>query len=223
MSRLLVDDVTLDIGTRRLFGGVCLALERGERVGLAAPSGAGKTELLRAIAGLRDAASGRFELDEKSRDSMPYPEWRRRVTYSNQSAVMLPGTVRDNLRRPFRYAAVGGAADEAALLGRLERLGVRGDVMDATARSLSIGEKQRVALVRTLSIKPTVVLLDEPTSALDAEATREVEAWLVELGEQEGLSALIVSHDRAQLERLTDRVVDLRPCMPNAAPEADRA
>lgn len=220
MPRLAVTDVSIRVAGRRLLDGVSLEVAEGERVGLAAPSGAGKTELLRAIAWLRDVDAGRFTLGGAARETIAPPRWRRRVTYVSQAAVMLPGTVEENLHRPFRYAAVGGAPDDHALSALLARLGLHRGARTADARTLSAGERQRISLVRAFAIAPDVLLLDEPTSALDASATREVESLLREEASARGLGVLFVSHDAAQLERFADRVVDLRAHMPSDGADA---
>jgi putative ABC transport system ATP-binding protein len=205
VALLDMDGVAISVGDRVLLSGLSLSLEAGERVAVVGPSGSGKTELLRAVAGLRDADTGTFALRGRSRESMPYPEWRRRVTYVTQRAVLLEGSVLDNLVRPFRYHSVGAEPDEAELATLVERLSLRSDVLSASARTLSVGEQQRVAFIRALAIRPDVLLLDEPTSALDPDATRALE----ELVRERDLTALVVSHDPAQRERLTHRSVEI--------------
>ncbi|MEZ4226117.1 MAG: ATP-binding cassette domain-containing protein [Polyangiaceae bacterium] len=208
MARLSVQGVSLRVAERVLFTDLRFEIEPGAWLGLVAPSGAGKTELLRALACLRDVDAGELRLDERTPAEVGYPSWRRRVTYLGQRSVMLKGTVRLNLERPFQYQSVGKSFDEALVRQRLERVGLGKAMLDQEARSLSVGEQQRVALVRALGIGPDVLLLDEPTSALDADSVKRVEAWLRELSEA-GLAGAIVSHDPAQLERLGARRVVL--------------
>ncbi len=188
---------------------VSLDLEGGELVGLTGPSGSGKTELLRSVAGLRDADSGSVRLRGRAAGDWPWPEWRRRVTYVAQRAVLLDGTVRDNLLRPFRYRSVAGEPDEKELAELLTRLGLAEDVLQQEARTLSVGEQQRVGLIRALSISPDVLLLDEPTSALDAEAVERVEELVRRRARERELAAIIVSHDSAQTRRWTARQIDV--------------
>ncbi|MCA9597915.1 MAG: ABC transporter ATP-binding protein [Myxococcales bacterium] len=216
MALLELDSVTVSVSSRVLVRDVSLTVDAGELVALVGPSGSGKTELLRTIAGLRDADAGSIRFRGRAQGQEPLPEWRRHVTYVAQRAVLLDGSVEDNLLRPFRYRHVSAESNREELTALAQRLGLGAGILGQAARTLSVGEQQRVGLLRALAIRPEVVLLDEPTSALDADAVSRVEAWLRERA-AEGLAAVIVTHDAEQAERLTVRRVQMRDyAEPNA-------
>ncbi|MFW5876296.1 MAG: ABC transporter ATP-binding protein [Myxococcota bacterium] len=203
-------DVDIGVAGRRLLRAVSLQARPGERVGLVGPSGSGKTTLLRVVAGLVDPFAGRIELDGETGDELGWPTWRRRVTYVAQQPIATPGTVLQNLERPFQFDRRRGPGIGSAWARRLvERLHLEPSALEQEARTLSVGQKQRVALVRALGIDPRVLLLDEPTGALDAESARAVEALITERTGA-GAAALIVTHDRAQVQRWCTEVLDLR-------------
>jgi ABC-type iron transport system FetAB ATPase subunit len=216
---LSVRGVTLGVPGRTLLRDFELLLPSGSVFGIAGPSGSGKTQLLRAIAGLRDVDAGSFALAGKPRDQIPMPTWRRRVTYVGQRAIMLKGSVRDNLERPQTYAAVGRDVAVATLESELSQLRLNAALLNQEARSLSIGEQQRIALLRAARIAPDVMLLDEPTSALDAESVDAVETWLA-AQVASGRSVVMVSHDAAQVERLSAGCVNLKAFIPET-PDAE--
>jgi putative ABC transport system ATP-binding protein len=204
--------IRIDVGGRPLLTEVDLEVAPGEMIALTGRSGAGKTTLLRVIAALADPAAGELSLRDRSPGEIGWPAWRRRVTYVAQEPIVFEATVRQNLARPFAYGTATRAFAEAEdeIRGWLERLGLGGaERLDQDARTLSVGERQRVALVRALAIAPEVLLLDEPTSALDGAATTAVEelvtGW-VAAGER---AALVVTHDQEQARRWCDRQVDL--------------
>ncbi len=207
MASLAVEGLRLSIAGRELCDGLSFSVAPGERVNLSGPSGAGKTLALRAIAGLIDPDAGRLTLGGEQPGQIGWPEWRRRVGYVAQRPVMLAGSVADNLTRAFSYRAGKNAFDRELAKSLLERVGLS-DRLEQTARSLSVGEQQRVALVRSLLVAPDILLLDEPTSALDPDATLTVERLLCECSARAGL--LLVTHDAAQSERLCDRRVLLQ-------------
>jgi molybdate transport system ATP-binding protein len=178
-----------------------LALDvAAETVALVGPSGAGKTSVLRAIAGLlrpergRIALGGETWLDTAARVDLP-PE-RRRVGLVFQEYALFPHlSVRANV-------AFGGRERLDELL---ERFGIAG-LADARPGAISGGERQRVALARALARDPGVLLLDEPLSALDAHTRRRVRSELREVLGELALPTLIVTHDFEDATSLADRV-----------------
>jgi putative ABC transport system ATP-binding protein len=207
---LAITDLTVRTGGRDLLRGFSLDLAAGEMVALRGPSGAGKTSLLRTVAMLQDPGAGRVALDGREPADLGWPAWRRRVALVAQAPAIFPGTVRANLHRPFGWDGRHGAppADDH-LRALLDRLRLADVALDADAERLSIGQQQRVCLVRTLLTAPDVLLLDEPTSALDPDSADAVETAVREAVAARRGGALVVSHDPVRAARWCDRVVDL--------------
>lgn len=168
-----------------------LKLARGECVALSGPSGAGKSLLLRAISDL-DPNTGEVRLEGTLRESMPAPDWRRQVCYLAAEPGWWSERVSDH------YADWSQAARIA------ERLGLASDYGSRMVANLSTGERQRLALVRALSVEPSVLLLDEPTSGLDPEARDRAEA-LLEESRRADVGLIWVTHDQAQAKRVAKR------------------
>jgi ABC-type iron transport system FetAB ATPase subunit len=190
---------------------VDIALEREVLLGILGPSGCGKTSLLRTIAGLDDAADGEVRLRGRSPEEIGWPVYRRTVTLVQQQPVMLDDTVLENLARPFRHRSVSRPFDRGIAVDLMETLGLTEHCLGQQARTLSVGEQQRIALLRAILIGPEVLLLDEPTSALDEESETIIEQVLRLQVRRDGRSAIVVTHDRRQAERLCDVRLDLQP------------
>src|SRR5579862_7772428 len=176
---IALKDVRLADGPRMLFDGVDLGLEPGVRACLVGRNGAGKSTLLRVLIGLTEPDGGERTLTPAARISLVAQE---------------PDIAGETL---LAYASAGGAPaheGEAAL----QAFGL--DPARGTGR-LSGGEGRRAALARAFAEKPDVLLLDEPTNHLDIFAIETLEAELAGMR----AAALIVSHDRAFLERTTQR------------------
>ncbi len=206
----LATNLELEIGGRPLLQLDELRLTAGEIVVLRARSGGGKTTLLRAIAGLDDPARGEIWLRGKTAEQWGWPTFRRLMPYIAQLPVMVEGTVEENLRRPFGYRSADGVEyDHAAALDLLKAMGLPAGIVSQNARSLSVGEQQRVGLVRGLLLKPAVLLLDEPMSALDDHAAALVQAVLTEAASSGKLAVLAASHQSGRDQGWCDRVVEL--------------
>jgi molybdate transport system ATP-binding protein len=194
-----------------------LELEVGrETVALVGPSGAGKTSVLRAIAGLLRPERGRVALGGEawfdSEGNADLPPDRRSVGLVFQEYALFPHmTVAENVA----YAGPR-RVDEL-----LELLGIA-HLRDARPGELSGGERQRVAVARALARDPAVLLLDEPLAALDAHTRARVRAELGDLLGRLGLPTLLVTHDFQDAAALADRVgvlVDGRIVQDGSAPE----
>jgi molybdate transport system ATP-binding protein len=190
---------------------VGLEVPAGETVLVVGPSGAGKTTVLRALAGLLRPATGRIacgatpwfdadaRIDRRPRD--------RRIGVVVQEGALLPHL---SAWRNVAFAMddVPRAERRARALGLLAQLGLA-DRADARPAALSGGERQRVALARALARRPTALLLDEPFSALDG-ATHDASAAVVrEAVAALRIPAIVVSHDSADAERLGARTLRL--------------
>ncbi|MGK7312859.1 MAG: ABC transporter ATP-binding protein [Candidatus Longimicrobiales bacterium M2_2A_002] len=193
-----------------ILRGVSLAVEPGERIVLTGPSGSGKSTLLRCMV-LLEHAEGRVLLDGEAVDAGRVRELRRRVGYLPQRPVAIDDRIAGNLAFA-REAADDGveSLNEAGQLELLQRLGLDG--LDRSRRfdGLSGGEQQRVALVRTLTVRPQVLLLDEPTASLDEDNVGAVVELLTEwVDESEDRALLWVSHQAREVESLASRQVAL--------------
>lgn len=185
-------------GLRSRFGGPFdFDLAAGECVAIQGPSGAGKSVLLRMLADL-DPHEGEAFLDGRSSKAMPGPAWRAQVVY--QAA------------EPAWWEATAGEHFSAAQRGFLDKtmgaLGLSTALLDTGIERLSTGERQRLALVRSLAAEPRVLLLDEPTAALDPDSVKRAEALLASCL-ADGMAILIVTHSAEQAERLAQRVFRL--------------
>jgi ABC-type iron transport system FetAB ATPase subunit len=191
---LEVRDLRAERGGRVVLDGVDLRVEAGSVTALVGDSGAGKTSLLRCVVGLDAVSAGEVLYEGAGIGSLDPCELRRRVALVAQSPVMLPGDVRANLL----YAEPGADAPAA-----LAAVGLDSALLEREAEELSGGERARVAIARALAHEPRVLLLDEPTASLHAEAVAEVEGLVGSLASA-GIAVVVVTHDRAQAQRLAD-------------------
>jgi putative ABC transport system ATP-binding protein len=158
-------------------------------------SGSGKTRLLRLMADL-DPGEGTASFDGVSRDAMAAPEWRRHVMFVPAVSGWWATTVAEHFDDATREDATRLCAD----------LRLPEDIMARDVLGLSTGERQRLALVRAIVRKPSVLLLDEPTSGLDAETAEAVEACLGGLRASHGVAMVWVTHDASQAARVASQV-----------------
>lgn len=209
----------VEIAGRPLLRGLDFEVRAGEVLALRGPSGAGKTTALRALAGLIPTGSGTVRLDGRSAGEPSWPSWRRRVSLLPQRPALRPDdTILRALERPFEFAAVELDFDGEAARALLAELGLAGLELERRAGELSEGQRQRVALARSLLLRPTILLLDEPSSALDADSKARVIAALERWLAGEAVAAILVSHDERAIADLGARALELGPLLVDAGP-----
>jgi ABC-type iron transport system FetAB ATPase subunit len=183
---------------RSPFGGpFTFDVHAGECIAIQGPSGAGKSVLLRMLADL-DPHDGDALLDGRPASSMSAPDWRAAVVYQAAEPAWWEATA----------GAHFAAADRDFVGATLAALGLSPALLDTEIERLSTGERQRLALVRSLARRPRVLLLDEPTAALDPDAVARVEA-LLRARLAAGMAILIVTHAGEQARRLAQRIFRL--------------
>jgi putative thiamine transport system ATP-binding protein len=197
-------------GAAPLFPPITLTVRPGEVATVMGPSGIGKSTLLDAIGGHLAhgfALSGHIRLD--GIDLAPLPPEARRVGLMFQDAVLFPHlSVGDNLAFGLARSVRGRAARRAAVEAALDRAGLAG-LYERDPATLSGGQRSRAALMRTLLAEPRVLLLDEPFSKLDATRRDDLRAFTFAHIRDRGIPALMVTHDSADAESASGRVIDL--------------
>jgi len=204
---LRTERLTRVVDGRTLVDRVSIAVQHGEVVAITGPSGSGKSSLLRLLNRLDEPTSGSVYLDGRDYREIPPRELRRRLGMLLQRPYLFPGTVARNV-------AFGPAAHDEELAAEtiaelLESVGLAGYAERDVGR-LSGGEAQRVSLARTLANRPEILLLDEPTTALDEAAQLGVEELICRIIDAQGLTCVIVTHDRDQAVRMAGRTILLK-------------
>ena len=189
---------------RELFRNVSVQINTPAVVVLLGASGQGKSTLLRILGRLDRADEGTVRFYGRAAEETLPQEWRKKIAYVAQFAVMLDGTVEDNLRavsvlhrKPFDSALARELMMKAGL-GAME--------WSKRAAELSGGEKQRVALIRSLLLEPELLLLDEITASLDTHSKQAVEQLLLDWHKTHGTLMLWVTHDLEQAKLISDDV-----------------
>lgn len=200
--------LSLDLRLRRGSFERHVRIEDAARVvALSGHSGAGKTSVLHAIAGLVKPLAGHIEIDGRrlfdSARGIDVPAHRRRVGYVFQDARLFPHL---DVRRNLEYGRHGGdSAGPFRFDAVVELLGIQA-LLARRVANLSGGEAQRVALGRALLSQPALLLLDEPLSMLDHARREELIPYLQRVRDETTLPILYVSHSAGEVKRLTDAV-----------------
>lgn len=180
-------------------------------LGLMGSSGSGKSMLLKCLAGIETPDCGRIVLNGRvlfdSTEKINLPPQQRRIGYLFQNYALFPNmSVAENIMCGPRAKGLKQEQSQAIVRAMVNKFQLQG--LEARyPRQLSGGQKQRTALARLLAVEPEVILLDEPFSALDAQLKEKLQEQLQQLLQEYGGISVLVSHDRQEIERLSDSVL----------------
>ncbi|MBC7201967.1 MAG: sulfate ABC transporter ATP-binding protein [Pusillimonas sp.] len=204
-----VKNISKRFGNFVALDNVSLDFPSGELVALLGPSGCGKTTLLRIIAGLEQADTGRVLLDAEDASGTHVRE--RQVGFVFQHyALFKHMTVFDNIAFGMRMKPRAQRPTESQIRVKVKELLdlVQLDwLANHFPAQLSGGQRQRIALARALAVAPRVLLLDEPFGALDAKVRKELRRWLRRLHDELHITSVFVTHDQEEALEVADRIV----------------
>lgn len=210
-----VKHVTKTYGSIEALNDVSLQVEDGDFISIVGPSGSGKTTFLNLVAGLLTPTSGETMVDGVSlyelspRDRTAFR--RKKFGFISQSFNLIPYlTAVENVEIPLYVAGVRPTKQRAVASRLLDRVGLK-DRFYHLPSELSLGEQQRVAIVRALANNASVILADEPTGNLDTKTGEELMEYVKELN-GDGVTVLLVTHDLAiaGFAKRTIKIVDGR-------------
>lgn len=202
-----------DATSVKALDNVTLGIEKGEFMSIAGPSGSGKTTLLNLIGGLDTPTSGKVKIENRNTGEMSSSELNdlrlRKIGFVFQTFNLIPTlTALENVELVLSVAGLSASEQNDRASELLDLVGL-GDRLDHRPNQLSAGERQRVAIARSLANDPDIVLADEPTGNLDTDTGDEIMDLMRNLNEDFEKTFIIVTHDPNVAER-ADRIVNLR-------------
>jgi energy-coupling factor transport system ATP-binding protein len=197
---------------RTAVNGVSLEIAAGERVGIAGPTGSGKSTLVQLIAGLLKPASGQVLLDGLAAFGRSRASRLRRgrvgIAFQYPEHQVFEQTVSREVAFGLRNRGVCDGELEQRVQWALHVAGLRPDeIRPRSPFDLSGGELRRVALASVIAMRPEVLILDEPTVSLDPQGKRELLAKILGWKAESGATLVVVSHSLEDLARLADRII----------------
>lgn len=193
--------VSVSYGQAHVLHNIDLQISQGQRLALIGANGSGKSTLLRVLNGLlHQEVSGHINRQQHLRQAMLF-----------QRPHMLRMSVISNVALGLWLKGKTWSAAKALALQALDRVGLMAEAM-RPAKTLSMGQQQRVAFARALAQQPNVLLLDEPTASMDPHAKREVESLIqvfADMKTEEAMTLIFASHNLGQVKRLATHVAYL--------------
>lgn len=187
-----------DEGMTIALDGIDLDVYKDEFVSIVGPSGCGKSTILSILAGLINKTDGDIIIDDNTS-----------IGYMLQTDSLFPWrTILDNCLISLEVNGLKNEENISYVISLLEKYGL-GDFLDKYPDNLSGGMRQRVALIRTLALKPDILLLDEPMSALDYQSRLSISDDIYKIIKNEKKTAIMVTHDIAEAVSMSDRVIVL--------------
>jgi phospholipid/cholesterol/gamma-HCH transport system ATP-binding protein len=215
-DHVLFDDVTMKFRGQVVLGGLTCGFPRGKITVILGSSGAGKSTMLRLMGRLIQPTSGRILVDGEDIVSMSTAEISRvrlKIGMMFQGGALLDSTtVFDNIAFPLReHRKLRLAEIKYEVEETLKNVGLDRSDSRRLPSELSGGMLKRVALARSIIMKPVIVLCDEPLSGLDPITSKRIELLLQRICREHGMTLIVVSHDSASTMRIADHVVIMLP------------
>lgn len=182
-----------------------VSIETGQVTFICGSSGCGKSTLLRLLNGTVSPGKGEIILDGRSIDEFDTVVLRRELMLVSQSVYLFDSTIKENFEEFYGYSGLPVPDDDA--IASWLSLCCADFPLDMSCISMSGGERQRVYIAIYLSFKPKVLMLDEPTSALDSQTSARLMENLTEYCKSNGMTMIVVSHDRTLAERYATKTI----------------
>ena len=210
-NAIVVKNLYKSFKDKDILNGIGLSLQKGENLGVVGKSGIGKSVLIKCIVRLIEPDAGVVNVlgtDVLECNDMELNEIRKKVGYLFQGGALYDSmSVRENLLFPIRRTQfVDNKTEADELIERsLRSVGLL-DSIDKMPSELSGGMKKRIALARTLILKPEIILYDEPTTGLDAVTSGEISELILKIREEYNTAAIIITHDMKCAKIATDSI-----------------
>jgi len=179
---------------KTILDGISFTVNEGDILAIMGPSGSGKTTLLRLINRLEDPLEGNILIDSKSILQYPVVELRRKIGLVFQIPYMFEGSVLDNILYGPMLAGENIENKRKEIKELLPWFGFKSDILERDPDRLSVGEKQRISILRTLMNDPEVIMLDEPTSSLDPGSARNILELVRDINKRKNQTIVLVTH-----------------------------
>ena len=210
---ITIDNLHKSFGTNVVLNGFTMDLKEGENVVVMGKSGSGKSVMIKCVIGLEKPDTGTIlvmdkEINKLNREDLD--ELRTEIGFLFQGSALYDSmSVRENLEFPLRRHTkkFGHIKDTTPLvMEALENVGL-GHAIDLMPDELSGGMKRRVALARTLILKPKIILYDEPTTGLDPITSKEIIELMNSIRKEYNTSSIIITHDVDCAKAISDRMI----------------
>ncbi len=195
--------------------GVDITVKKGENLVVLGKSGSGKSILIKCLVGLVEPDLGEikvFDINISTLDNHQLNDLRVRIGFLFQNSALYDSmTVRQNLAFPLKRHSkkLSSKEVEDAIIEALENVGLA-EAIDKMPAELSGGMRKRIALARTLILKPEIILYDEPTTGLDTITSREISELILAIQKKNKTTSIIITHDMACAKLTGDRLVILK-------------
>ena len=207
MNILECQNIGLVKNEQTILSNISFCIQAGDRIGIIGPSGSGKSSLFRLLNLLISPTQGQILYKNKNIQEYVPTQLRRSIGYILQKPYLFGTTVQENLIYP--YELLGQKPNFREISSYLDKVKLPQNTLEKKNTALSGGEQQRIALIRSLLIKPEIILLDEVTAALDEENTLLLENLIAYEQGLQHLTLLFITHNQEQAKRLGHKILYL--------------